>query len=284
MKISIVIVNYNGAAYLENCINSIFQSQFNQDEIEIIIIDNASVDKSIELLESTYNNKITLIKNTENKGFSTANNQGFKLAKGEFVFILNNDTIIKPDTLSQLVIYMEKNPEIGAIQPMLLNADETPQYPGSALGHWKYKSEIPKPVSFLCGAAIFISREFLLELNGFDENFFFYNEDLDLSKRILKKGKPLIYLPTAKVIHLGGQSTKTRAAASLYEGYRGGLYFCYKHYPFLVCLLYRFLFIIMMGILLITKCLNAEYRWVYINMIKNCLTLENIKPKDIKWN
>ena len=239
VDLSIIIVNYNGANVLEACLNSIYESK-TQFSYEIIIIDNNSQDNSIALLESHLTN-ITLIKNTDNRGFSAANNQGINIANAKRIFLLNNDTILEKETLEILLTYYNQNPDIGAIAPKLLNEDQSLQAPGSILGAWQFSSDKPRKVSFLCGAAFLTTKEILDKTNGLDENFFFYNEDIDLCKQIIKLGYPLIYYPKAKLIHLGRQSTATRKAPSIIEGYRGGLYLCYKHYPIVVYILYRIL-------------------------------------------
>ena len=242
MDISIIIVNYNGKDIIQDCLDSILSSDTTY-QVEIIVVDNQSQDNSIELLEQ-YQSSITLLKNTDNRGFSKANNQGIKCARGQYVWLLNNDTVLFKDTIQKLLDYYEKNPEIGALMPKLLNKDQTLQYPGGILGSWKYRGQKPTSVSFISGAAFLTTAKVLESVGGLDENYFFYNEDLDLSKEILKKSKKLIYYPGAQIIHLGGASTATRKPASVIEGYRGGLYFCYKQYPRPIFHIYRFVLLL----------------------------------------
>ena len=276
-ELSIIIVNYNGETVLEECLQSIYRSK-TQSSYEIIVIDNDSKDNSIQLLER-HIDTITLIKNSENKGFSAANNQGIDVAVGEKIFLLNNDTILNETTLETLMTYYNDHPEIGAIAPKLLNKDKSLQAPGSILGAWQFNSEKPKKLSFLCGAAFLTTKEILEKTNGLDENFFFYNEDIDLCKQIIKLGYPLIYYPKASLVHLGGQSTATRRAGSIIEGYRGGLYLCYKHYPKIIYLLYRMvLFIDLIPRLVLNSLLSVvnknkrDIAKVYLTIVKINMT------------
>jgi GT2 family glycosyltransferase len=242
VEVSIVIVNYNGAPYINRCIDALLNSK-TKDQQEIIVIDNNSQDDSLLKLQA-YQNKIILIKNKINTGFAHANNQGFKKANGAYIFILNNDAFVEPDTISKLLQLYKKLPNIGALAPRLLNADHSIQYSGSILGHYQYKTKIPRQVKFIPGAAIFTAQTIIKQINGFDENFFFYNEDIDFCKQIIKRGYALYYDPHNAIIHYQGAATKTRKPASIIEGYRGGLYFCFKHYPLAIYHLYRILLLL----------------------------------------
>lgn len=239
VRISIIIVNYNGATFLRECLDSILASQ-TRHTYEIIVVDNESQDHSLEVMTPyVVTKKIRLIMNSVNTGFSYANNQGIQAARGDYIFLLNNDTRLTPDALEKLTDYIISHPETGIVAPQLLNGDGSLQFQGSVLGHWRYKSDKPRRISFVTGAAMMMSAAFLEKIGGLDENFFFYNEDIDLCKQVLKQGLAIIYLPSAKIIHYGGLSTTGRKAASVIEGYRGGLYLCYKHYGSVIYWLYR---------------------------------------------
>ena len=121
MKISIIIVNYNGETFLANCIDSILNSETNL-EYEIIIVDNASTDKSLAILEN-YKKSCKIIKNFNNSGFSKGNNIGVNYASGDYLFFLNNDTLLEKDTLSKLVRLLSEKQSINVIIPKLLNED-----------------------------------------------------------------------------------------------------------------------------------------------------------------
>jgi len=269
IDLTIVIVNYNGADYIAGCIESINNSQDSLEK-EIVIIDNKSQDSSLDVIKSLLRPNIRLICNKENVGFSAANNQGIKIANGKFVFLLNNDTILKSDCLQILKDYFETEEELGGLAPQLLNEDETIQFYGSVLSHWRYRGKKPVSMSFLSGAAFFTTKSILDKIGGLDENFFFYNEDIDLCMQIKKLGLKLIYYPPAKLIHYGGKATATRKAASIIEGYRGGLYLVSKHYPKWVYQLYKRVLMLDVGPRLMVARLkkNEEYCHAYKSVIE----------------
>lgn len=235
--LSVIIVNFNGASYLAACLDSILASQTNY-ALEIIVIDNASQDHSRQVL-AAFSDRLQVILNTDNLGFAAANNQGLRLAQGRYVMLLNNDTLCPPTSLDKMLTYYDQHPELGGLGPQLLNADGTHQIPGSILTAWRYRTTQPRTVSFLSGAAFLTTRALLEQIQGLDENFFFYNEDTDLCLRLSKLGYPLLYFPAASITHFGGQATQTRALASFVEGYRGGMYLCLKHYGSAIYYLYR---------------------------------------------
>ncbi|NQY75379.1 MAG: glycosyltransferase family 2 protein [Candidatus Margulisbacteria bacterium] len=239
-KLSIVIVNYNGAKFIQRCLDSILNST--QTPHEIIVIDNQSQDNSIAILK-TYETRITLILNPQNVGFAKANNQGFKVSKGDCILLLNNDTIVTSGALDQMVSYLDNHPNVGGLGPRLLNPDGSVQSQGSILNQWIFKSKSPRSVSFLCFAAFLTRSKILQQMGGLDENFFFYNEDIDLCKRFKKQGLDIIYFPESEIIHFGGLSTQSLKPTAIIEGYRGGLYLCQKHYPGYVYHMYRILIV-----------------------------------------
>jgi hypothetical protein len=249
MLLSVVIVNFNGAKFLKDALDTVLLSQLT-GSFEIIVVDNDSRDHSREILQS-YGGRIRTVFNAQNTGFSAANNQGVALASGAYVFLLNNDTITDQMACARLIAALVANPKTGAVGPKLKNKDGSDQLPGGFLGQRQYRTTGARSVSFLSGAALMMRRDLYLSLGGFDEQFFFYNEDLDLCKRIQKRGYSLCFLPTAEVVHLGGQSTQFLRQKALIEGYRGGLYFCHKHYGLIAYVMYRLLLIPLMLILML---------------------------------
>ena len=121
MDISVLIINYNGAQFIRECLDSLLKSKTSAS-FEVIVVDNNSSDLSLELLKS-YQNQITVISNRENTGFSYANNQAAKVAKGDYLYLLNNDTLTKEDTIDVLYQFICSHPDAGAITPKLLNKD-----------------------------------------------------------------------------------------------------------------------------------------------------------------
>ncbi len=199
MKLSIIIINYNGGTYIQACLDSLFASGI-KDPFEVIVFDNHSEDRSIETLRQ-YGSKITLIENKENIGFSRGNNACLPYCSGELLLLLNNDTYIKKGAIQSMIDYYEKTSQIGALSPKLLNEDGSIQIQGSSLGAWRFKSKNPRKVPFICGAALMISKTLYNEIGGLDENVFFYNDDIILCKELKKRQKDIHYLPSAEVIH-----------------------------------------------------------------------------------
>jgi len=231
--LSIIIVNYNSFDLTKNTIDSL--KQFSEGfSYEIIIIDNASKDGSGEKLDREFP-ECKCILNEINIGFGPANNQGLKIAIGDHILFLNNDVLFVENTLKILLQYRERTKDKILMAPKLLNKDETVQHSVySFLTPWltfttflflyrlfprsKYFnryylmnrgiSEITH-VETVTGAFMLFNREDILELNGFDEDFFFYGEDNDLCKRFRAGGGKVVYYPLTKIIHLKGGSPKT---------------------------------------------------------------------------
>lgn len=240
--VSIIIVNFNGAKFIENCLNSIFNADI-PFSYDIFIIDNNSSDNSLDVLHH-YKDKIKLIKNKVNTGFSYGNNQAIKKSKANHVFLLNNDTILEKNTLKNLWEFAQKQPDAGAITPKLLNKDGSLQCPGSIWGQWRFWSKTPKKVPFIAGAAVLMTRKRYWEMGGLDEHLFFYNDDIDMCKTLKKLGHPIYYCPDSQLIHLGGLSTQFRRVGSLIEGYRGGIYLSLKHYGWVAHQVYRIILLV----------------------------------------
>lgn len=227
-SVSVFIVNYNGGLFIKECLDSLLKSQLSVP-LEIIVVDNQSTDNSLDILNS-YKGKIKIIKNYHNSGFSKGNNIASHYANGDYYFLLNNDTRVFSNTIQKLYDYMCEHDDIGALVPKLLNKDKSLQAPGSIFGRWKFSSKKPIDVSFVAGAALLMTKKVYEQIQGLDENLFFYNDDIDLCKVLLKRKLRIVYYPLAELIHYGGLSTKFRKLGSLIEGYRGGFYICYKHY------------------------------------------------------
>jgi GT2 family glycosyltransferase len=239
MIMSVLIVNYNGAGFLAECIDSVLESK-TEFLFEVIVIDNASTDSSSHVLQ-TYEDRVTVILSPDNLGFSQGNNVAAKKASGQYLFLLNNDTIIPNTLLQGLYDFGEAHPDMGAVSPKLLYEDGRLQMPGSVLGQWRFKSKVTMKVPFIAGAAVLMQKSLYDDMGGLDGNLFFYNDDIDLCMCLRKRRRPIYYVPSLSLIHFGGLSTKFRKIGSLMEGYRGGLYIAYKHYPKIVYHSYRFL-------------------------------------------
>jgi GT2 family glycosyltransferase len=218
-------------------------------------VDNASVDGSVEAVRELYPN-ITLIENKENVGFSKANNQAFKIATGKYVLILNPDTLLQNDTLQKCILYMEAHNNVGALGVKMIDGNgkylkESKRglptiansffkfsglhsfFPHSKLINGYYAGHVSdsetNEIEVLTGAFFFTRRNILDQLNGFDEDFFMYGEDIDLSKRVLDLEHKIVYLADTKIVHFKGESTKKASISYVTRFYNAmGIYFS-KH-------------------------------------------------------
>jgi GT2 family glycosyltransferase len=217
MDISIIIVNYNTKGFLEDCLNSIYKHSF-AITFEIIVVDNASTDNSLLMIKERFKN-VRLIENTENIGFGRANNIGIKAALGKYVFLLNSDTILLNNVLKIFYDFMEQNPKI-AISGGALYINETtkthsygyfPTVIGEILNSLNLYKKLYKEkehsvntkVEYITGADMFIRKEVLDEVGLFDEDFFMYYEETELTYRIKKQNYLTYLIPEAQIIHFG---------------------------------------------------------------------------------
>jgi len=249
LKLSIIIVNYNVRYFLEQCLLSV-QAALQGVEGEIIVVDNVSEDGSCEMVKKQFP-KVILIENKENVGFSKANNQGVDIAKGDFVLILNPDTVVAEDTFSKMLIKTNKLHNLGILGVKLI--DGTGRYlPESKRGLPTPKVSFNKMfgisnpnkgkyyathltenengnIEVLVGAFMLIERKKYEEVNGFDEDYFMYGEDIDLSYKMLKKGYENYYFSNTQIIHYKGEST-AKNAKYLNNFYGAMRIFYKKHY------------------------------------------------------
>ena len=219
MKATIVIPNINGKGWLKDSIESVY-AQTEQD-FELIIVDNGSTDESLEQARSYCGRpNFTLIENGTNTGFSHAVNQGIARAKGEYVVMFNNDAFAEPEWLAELIRTAETDPKIFAVQSLMLRhferelADDAGDYvtwmgfackTGDGRRASRYTKQ--KRIFSACGGAALYRKSILEEIGTFDENFFAYFEDVDLSWRANNAGYKCVLCPTAKCYHICGAST-----------------------------------------------------------------------------
>jgi len=226
MDISIVIVSYNVKEYIISCIQSIYKHSKSNYNFEIVIVDNNSNDGTVNSLINDFP-KISLIKNKYNAGFSIAVNQGVKICQGEYIFILNPDTLFVEDTLEKLINVAKNQKELGAIGPALINHNgvfqqsvwRNPSIINTLLSIFhldflnykkNYKDKKFKNISSvetISGAALFLKREIFNKLNGFNEKLF-WMEDIDFCFRINRMGYKTYYLPSTNIIHYSGKSAE----------------------------------------------------------------------------
>jgi GT2 family glycosyltransferase len=207
--VSIIIINYNGKLYLEKCLESI--KKINYDNLEIIVVDNNSTDGTMEFLVQNFPSIITL-KLDKNYGFAKPNNTAAKIAKGDFLVFLNNDTEVTPNFLTELVQVLVGNDQIGICQSLLLKPDGEIDSSGDFIDTIGvvYNSKEPidkiREISSARGASMIIRKKLFLDLEGFDEKFFVSFEDVDLGWRTWIMGYKVVINPKSIVYHHGGKT------------------------------------------------------------------------------
>lgn len=207
--VSIIIVVYNNQDYIKRCIDSVLSAKY--EPKEILVIDNASTDNSPTIL-SKFGNKIKLISNASNTGYAQANNQGVKFSKGKYLFILNPDTVVTANFLEPLITTAETSSKIAACQPaiFLLHNKHTLNLSGKQTHYlgfdWivNFESTTVPPkhemVSF-SGCGILINKEAMIAAHMFDESYFMYYEDTDLSWKFRLLGYSMVFVPQSKIFH-----------------------------------------------------------------------------------
>lgn len=201
--VSVIIVNWNGRKWLKECLDSL-EAQTHKD-FEAIIVDNNSIDKSVEFVKENYQ-QAKIIENKSNLGFATANNEAAKIAKGEYLFFLNNDTKVDSQSLSELVKEMEENPKIGISGCKTMSYDGKRHFhTGIGLDIFGYPTAKGK-IFYVEGATLIIRKQLFEKLNGFDPKYFMFHEDIDLAWRVQLLGYKVVALPKAIVYHVAGGS------------------------------------------------------------------------------
>jgi len=209
--VSIIIVTHNGLELLKKCLSSL--QEISLSDNEIILVDNNSHDGTIDYVTKHFPETI-LIKLDENKGFTEPNNIASKIAKGKYLLFLNNDTIVTPNFLTELIESMNKDKQIGICQSMLLKPDESVDSSGDFIDELgvsynsKTRVKVDREISSARGACMLIRKDIFDELEGFDEKFFISFEDVDLGWRAWIKGYKVVLSSKSIVYHLGGQTVK----------------------------------------------------------------------------
>ena len=236
MKLSVIILCWNDRKVIDDCLKSLY-SKTHSTKFEVIVSDNGSTDGSVELIRRSYP-QVQVIENGRNLRFAKANNVGIRTSRGEYVLILNPDTIIHDGTLDRMIDFADKHPEVGAFGCRVLNADGSYQKSASPFTSLKgeliaafylrwlgrvngwfasdcypgWRGTTRRPVDWLAGCFMLVRGDLLRSIGGFDEQFFYYYEDMDLCRQIWQAGYPIVYVPDATITHLGGQSTTGRFA------------------------------------------------------------------------
>ncbi len=255
MKLSIIIVNYNVSSFLEQALNSVYKALKNV-EAEVFVVDNNSSDNSLAMIAEKFP-QVIVIANKENVGFAKANNQAIRKSTGEYVLLLNPDTVVEEDTLEKCVRFMDATPDAGGLGVKMVNG-KGEFLPESKRGipvpsvafyklfglsklfphskkfgtyHLSYLSEDEiHSVEVLAGAFMMMRRSVLDQVGLLDEDYFMYGEDIDLSYRILKGGYKNYYFPETRIIHYKGESTKKGSLNYVRVFYKAMQIFARKHF------------------------------------------------------
>jgi len=255
MKLSVVIVNYNVRYFLEQCLHSTLKACKGM-ETEIFVVDNNSVDGSVKMVRDKFP-EVTLIDNKDNKGFSKANNQALRKARGQYLLLLNPDTLVEDDTLRKSSQFVDGQPEAGGADVKMLDGkgkflpESKRGLPTPAVAFYKvfglsalfprskvfgryHLSFLDKDkihsVDILAGAFMLLRKEVIDKIGYLDETFFMYGEDIDLSYRITQAGYKNYYYPEARIIHYKGESTKKSSLNYVFMFYNAMIIFAKKHY------------------------------------------------------
>jgi GT2 family glycosyltransferase len=254
VTLSIIIVNYNVRQLLEGCLRSVLKATTNIDA-EVIIVDNASTDNSIDHLKPLFPS-FRFMPNEINEGFARANNKALSVCKGEYVLFLNPDTLIPEDCLEKCLAFFHTHADAGAIGVRMVNGigqylkESKRGFPSPSASFWKltgvtkmfprsrllaayYMGNLDEnrshKVEVLSGAFMMVKKEVLDKTGGFDERFFMYAEDIDLSYRILKAGYQNYYYADTTIIHFKGSSTK-KDVRNVRQFYKAMSQFVKKYY------------------------------------------------------
>ncbi len=254
MDLSVVIVNWNTKKLLENCLSSIYK--FTKSiNFEVIVIDNGSKDGSQAMVKEKFP-QVKLILNKENMGFSKANNQGIKIAKGQYIFLLNSDTYLIENSFRKLLDKARSiEGDLGAIGPQLLNEDRTIQQSAGYFPHlpqiffWmSFLDDLPigmffKPyhidhdsfyknghqIDWVTAAAMLIPKKVIDEVGSLDPQIFMYGEEVEWCYRLKKDDYKIYFSPITKVVHIGRGSHQKIPTKALIGEYKGLIYFYRKH-------------------------------------------------------
>lgn len=254
MLISVIIVNYNSGQCLRKCTSSILAYSL---PVEIIVVDNASTDESLDTLDMA--DPVTIIRNDKNLGFSAGCNIGFKVATAKYILFLNPDCVLLPGTTSQLLNYLQNHKQVGMVGGLLVNPDGTEQLGGRRLvpTPWRtfvrtfglmgfarrwprffedfnlHKQSLPADpieVEAISGACMLVKREVIDDVGLWDEGYFLHCEDLDWCMRFREHGWTIVFVPAAKIVHEQGACSASRPIFVEWHKHKGMMRFYRKFF------------------------------------------------------
>jgi GT2 family glycosyltransferase len=252
--LSIVIISYNTRNDLERCLDSLHNPAPALAH-EIIVVDNASSDGSADAVRRWPD--VTIIRSTTNLGFAAANNVGIRASAGDFLLLLNSDTVVPDSSLDRLVRVLEQRPGVGVVGPRLVDAEGRVELSFgsmiSPLAEWRQKrlgrllaagdpgavarvgalTCVEQHPDWVSGACLLVRRAAAEAVGLLDERYFMYTEDVDFCAAIRARGLDVLFTPSVEIVHLGGRSKATAPRATHAAYRRSHLAFYEKHYPWL---------------------------------------------------
>lgn len=255
LDLSIIIVNWNTAPFLIRCLHSIYETT-KKVNFEIFVVDNGSKDNSVEVVRNEFP-KVKLIVNEKNKGFPKANNQAIKISQGEYILLLNPDTVVRKNTIDGCVEYLREHSDVGALGVKIYNPNgiinlhcarrfptlvrlfwetsllnkifpKSKYFSSILLNHWDHNDS--QEIERISGVFMMVPKRVFDDVGLLDENQFMYAEDTDLCFRIRKYGLKVYYFADYSIIHFGGQSSKQVSIQSLLYLYDSHNYIFKKYY------------------------------------------------------
>jgi GT2 family glycosyltransferase len=255
MDVTVVIITYNTLSLTRECIASVYEKT-GKNHFEMIVVDNASTDGSRQVLPHLGYDRYRYVFNSVNKGFSRANNQAARMARGKYLFFMNSDMVFVNDVVGELTAHMQTHAGTGIAGPMFLNPDGSLQVscrnfpgiwfgilkffpflkglaPGHVLDYYQKDREYTRvqSVDTVSAGAMLISRTLFDAMGGFDEFSFMYAEDADICRQVRDRGKKVMFIPGARLIHYGGQSSRLNSHRAVWSYYLA-FYHLYKKYYF----------------------------------------------------
>jgi GT2 family glycosyltransferase len=237
LRVSALIVNYNSGVHAVECIASLLRQT--AVELDIIVVDNASRDDSVDILRTTFGERITLIESRENLGFGRANNLAAASAHGDILLLINPDAVLLEETaVATLADFLSENLRIGIVGPQIHEPSKRKyvlprrRYPSeSRLKHTSKLKALPGEYAWILGACMMLRKPVYDQLGGFDPDYFLYGEDIDICLRARLAGYSIAYCPSAKITHIGGASEQSSPTLEKFlRKKRGFFLFCKKHY------------------------------------------------------
>jgi GT2 family glycosyltransferase len=255
VSLSICIVAYQARSYLEGCLESI-EAHPPAGSYEVIVVDNGSTDGTAEMVRSSYP-RVRLIENRLNAGYAAPMNQALRVASGDYLLMLNPDTLVHPAAFERLLAFMEAHPEAGICGPKVLNTDGTLQKPcrrgeptpwavisyflklsalfprskffGGYLMNYLGEDEV-HTVAGVSGSCMLVRRQVIDRIGYLDEQFFAYQEDADICRRARQAGWEVYYVPEAQITHYGGEGgSRAQPYRSIYAWHRSYYLYYRKH-------------------------------------------------------